>query len=146
LQWDRLYDIKPDYRIFAGLTFVQLNRNFLENWGREWVTSIPFELRYLFMDSSQLNTDPARKEYVVLSEILPDEVNAYLAGYKNQVVQSVNGLNINELADLDTAFQQDKDGFWVVKFLNNETPMIVNAEQAKTRRPAILEKYEIPTE
>jgi S1-C subfamily serine protease len=146
LPWDRLYDTKPDYRIFAGLTFVQLNRNFLEKWGRNWVTDIPFGLRYLFMDSNQLNKDPARKEYVVLSEILPDEVNAYLEGYKNQVVQSVNGLAVNELDDLDNAFGQDMNGFWVVQFINNDSPMIVNAQEAKARQSIILEQYQIPTE
>ncbi|HRS71102.1 MAG TPA: trypsin-like peptidase domain-containing protein [Anaerohalosphaeraceae bacterium] len=146
LPWNRLYDTKPDYRIFAGLTFVQLNRNFLETWGRNWVTEMPFELRYLFMESNTLNKSPDRKEYIVLSEILPDEVNAYLAGFKNQVVESVNGLNINELADLDKAFNQTSDGFWIVKFLNNNCPMVINSQQAKQREKLIFEKYQIPTD
>ncbi|MCI0498662.1 MAG: serine protease [Planctomycetales bacterium] len=146
LPWNRQYDTKPAYRIFAGLTFVQLNRNFLEDWGQNWVSAVPFELRYLFVDSNLLNKDSARKEYVVLSEILPDEVNAYLEGYKNQVVESINGIRINELGDLDKAFQEDKNGFWVVKFLNNDSSMVVNAEQAKLRQPAILEQYQIPSE
>lgn len=144
LPWNRLYDTKPDYRIFAGLTFVQLNRNFLETWGRNWVTDMPFELRYLFMESNTLNKSLDRKEYVVLSEILPDEVNAYLTGFKNQIVESVNGFNINALADLDEAFKKDRDGFWIIKFLNNDCPMVINAQQAKLREKVIFEKYQIP--
>ncbi|MEN8128521.1 MAG: trypsin-like peptidase domain-containing protein, partial [Planctomycetota bacterium] len=71
LPWNRHYDTKPDYHVYAGLTFVQLNRNFLERWGNSWVADIPFGLRYLFVDSKQLNKNPGRKEYIVLSEVLP---------------------------------------------------------------------------
>ncbi|MHC4291362.1 MAG: S1C family serine protease [Planctomycetota bacterium] len=146
LPWNRQYDTKPDYRVYAGLTFVQLNRNFLERWGNSWVTDIPFPLRYLFFDSNQLNKDPDRKEYVVLSEILPDEVNAYLGGYKNQAVESVNGISINELADLDEAFKKDEDGFCIVKFINNDAPMVIDAETAKMNNGFILQKYQVPVE
>ncbi|MBU2596316.1 MAG: trypsin-like peptidase domain-containing protein, partial [Planctomycetes bacterium] len=67
----RLYDDPPPYVCFAGLTFVSANRNYLETWGRDWLSDIPHILRYLLNDSIHLNTDPLRKEYVVLSEILP---------------------------------------------------------------------------
>jgi len=146
LPWNRQYDTKPDYRVFAGLTFVQLNRNFLETWGNSWVGDIPFALRYLFIESNQLNKNPDRKEYVVLSEILPDEVNAYLGGFKNQVIESVNGININKLEDLDEAFQKDENGFWVVKFIENDTPMVIDASTARKNHGLILQKYQIPTE
>jgi hypothetical protein len=146
LPWHRQYDTKPDYRVFAGLTFVQLNRNFLETWGGNWISDIPFPLRYLFVDSSHLNKDPDRKEYVVLSEILPDEVNAYLGGFKNQVLESVNGLSINSLEDLDKAFKTDDNGYWVLKFIGNNTPMVVDALKAQNNHGLILQKYQIPTE
>ena len=146
LPWNRQYDTKPDYRVFAGLTFVQLNRNVLETWGQSWVADIPFLLRYLFIESNQLNKNPDRKEYVVLSEILPDEVNAYLGGFKNQVLESVNGMTINKLEDLDRAFQKDENGFWVVKFIENDTPMVIDASTARMNQGLILQKYQIPTE
>lgn len=146
IPWDRLYDTQPDYRVFAGLTFVQLNRNFLEKWGSKWITEIPFSLRYLFIDSNQLNKNPDRKDYVVLSERLPDEVNAYLDGYQNQVLETVNGFPILKLTDLDAAFQKDIDGYWVVKFRGNDAPMVIDAALARQRHGLILNKYEVPTE
>jgi S1-C subfamily serine protease len=146
LPWNRQYDTKPDYRVFAGLTFVQLNRNFLETWGNSWIADIPFSLRYLFIGSNQLNKNPDRKEYVVLSEILPDEVNAYLGGFKNQPIDSVNGMTINKLEDLDRAFQKDENGFWVVKFIENDTPMVIDASKARMNQGLILQKYQVPTE
>jgi S1-C subfamily serine protease len=146
LPWKLLFDDAPAYRIFAGLTFVQLNRNYLQVWGRNWLSDIPFPLRYLFIESNQLDGNPERKEYVILSEILPDEVNAYLEGFKRQPVESVNGIVINDLSDLDRAFRKDHDGFWVVKFLFNDSPMIIDAAAARARHRHILQKYDVNTE
>ena len=146
LPWQRLYDRKPDYRLFAGLTFVSLNRNFLENWGRNWLADAPFWLRYLFIESDQLNDDPDRREYIVLSEVLPDEVNAYVKGFQNQVVKSVNGLKINKLEDLDAAFEKDIDGYWVVQFIGNDAPLVMDAQKARDRNEIIIEKYQARSE
>ncbi|MHC5084166.1 MAG: PDZ domain-containing protein, partial [Planctomycetota bacterium] len=144
--WNLLYDIEPDYRVYAGLTFVQLNRNLLSKWGQNWVSEIPFDLRYLFFEADQLNENPLRKEYVVISEILPDEVNAYLERYKFRAIETVNGIKINKLEDLDTAFETDEAGFWIVKLIGSKTPMIIDAEKARSRHNAIMQKYQIPME
>ncbi|MHC5082805.1 MAG: S1C family serine protease [Planctomycetota bacterium] len=145
LPWKRFYDTKPDYRVFAGMTFVRLNRNFLETWGRNWLTEVPFTLRYLFVESNQLNKNKDRTEYVILSEILPDEITAYSGGYKNQVIETVNDLKINKLEDLDDALQTDIDGYWIIKFIGNESPMIIDAALARDRHGSILQKYQVPS-
>jgi len=144
LTWGRLYDNEPKYHIFAGLTFVTLSRNFLENWGRNWLSEIPFTLRYLFFHANELIDDAERKQLVVLSEILPDDVNVYLAGFKNQVVETVNGVKINTLKDLPAAFEKDQDGYCIVKFMNNDSPMIIDAAAARSRQADILNKYQVP--
>jgi S1-C subfamily serine protease len=146
IPWNLFYDTKPDYRVYAGLTFVQLNRNFLSKWGRSWITEIPFDLRYLFFDSNQLNENPLRKEFVVISEILPDEVNAYLQAYKYRVVESVNGISINKLEDIDTALETDESGFWILKFMGIEAPMVIDADKARKQHDAIMQKYQVPME
>ena len=143
LPWSSQYDEVPEYRVFAGLTFVVLSRNYLEEWGRSWITNIPFTLRYLFMESNQLNTNLGRKEYITLSEVLPDEINAYTAGFKGQVVESVNNIQINELSDLDAAFKKDVEGFWVIRFIGNDTPLVMDAKLAAERQKFILEKYQV---
>ncbi len=146
LPWKLRYDEQPAYRIFGGMTFVQLNRNYLQSWGRNWIGDIPHALRYLFIESNQLNTNQDRTEYVVLSEILPDEVNAYLEGFKSQVVDTVNGLKIKNLRDLDNALSKDVNGYWVVQFLFNDSPMIIDAAKARQNQKLILEKYNINTD
>ena len=146
LDYSRSYDEKPDYEVFAGLVFVSVSRNFLETWGRTWINDIPFYLRYLFHDSMQLNKDRQRAEYIVLSEILPDEINSYCSGFKHEVVESVNGVEIWSLDDLQAAFGKNQGGHCVIKFMGRQAPLVLDYSQAMERNRGILEKYSVPTE
>jgi len=144
--YERKYDHPPQYVCFAGLTFVPATRNFLETWGRDWLTGIPYYLRYLFNNSMQLNTDRQRKEYVVLSEIMPDEINSYSGGFKSLVVESINGVPIWSLDDVQKAFAQPADGYHSLRFMGDNRTLPIDAEKAGLRHQEILKKYQIPAE
>ena len=146
LERARQYDRPPPYVCFAGLVFVPATRNFLETWGRQWPRDIPFYLRYLYAHSMKLNEDRQRKEYVVLSAIMPDEINSYAGPFKNQVVDSINGIKIHGLIDIQTAFQQTNDPFYKITFMGNNRILPIDAEKARLRHVPILEKYHIPAE
>ncbi len=146
-EFSREYDTAPRYVCFAGLVFVPASRNYLETFGQDWVTNMPFFLRYLFRNSMQLNTDRQRKEYVVLSEIMPDEINAYDGSFKSQVIESINGTPVWAMDDVWKVFEKppgSADGFYAVKFMGVDRPLILNAKAAETRQPIILRKYDIP--
>ena len=142
----RQYDRPPPYVCFAGLVFTPATRNFLETWGPHWPEEIPFYLRYLFAHSVHLNKDRQRKEYIVLSAIMSDEVNAYAYEFKNQVVESINGITIYGLEDVLNAFKQSTDSFYTIKFLGNNNILRLDSETARRRHQPILEKYNIPVE
>jgi S1-C subfamily serine protease len=144
LDYAKAYDVPPRHVVYAGLTFVPMTRNYLEVWGNNWLSDIPFFLRYLFYDSEQLNTDRQRKEYVVLSEILPDQVNAYCGGFEDHVVESVNGIEIHSLEEMPRALESSKDGFCVIRFMGLERPLVLDAEAAEAAQQTILEKYAVP--
>jgi S1-C subfamily serine protease len=144
LEIARQYDISPRYVCFAGLVFVPVTRNYLETWGPEWPIKTPFYLRYLFRNSMQLNTDRERKEYVALSEIMSDEINAYAGAFKSQVVEKINGARIWSLADVQTAFEKRTADFYEVGFMGMNRLLMLDATQAHERNKDILEKYDIP--
>ncbi len=144
LDYARAYDVPPRHVVYAGLTFVPMTRNYLEAWGQSWLSDIPFYLRHLFYESEQLNIDRRRKEYVVLSEILPDTVNAYCAAFKDNVVETVNGVDIHRLEDMPNALQKSADGFCVIKFMGVERPLILDAEAAEASQQNILNRYAVP--
>jgi S1-C subfamily serine protease len=143
-EFARQYDISPQYVCFGGLVFVPATRNYLETWGSDWPTDIPFYLRYLFRNSMQLNTDRERKEYVVLSEIMPDEINAYAGAFKSQVVEGINGATVEGLGGVWESFEKPSDDFYTIKFMGVDRPLILDARAARERQPIILEKYDIP--
>jgi len=140
------YDLPPRYVCYAGLTFVPATRNYLETWGREWLSDIPYYLRYLFNNSMQLNTDRQRKEYVVLAEIMPDEINSYCSDFKSQVVESINGIPIRSLDDVHKAFKQPLDDYHILKFAGDNRTLPIDAKKAQERQQSILNKYQIPAE
>ena len=142
----RLYDRPPPYVCFAGLVFTPVSRNHLETWGSKWYKDIPFILRYLYSYSAQLNTDRQRREYVVLSAIMSDEVNAYALDFRNYVVQSINGNKIYGLDDVLKAFKQTTERFYIIKFMGTNRILPLDAEAVRRRHQPILEKYHIPAE
>jgi hypothetical protein len=146
LEYSKQFDVAARYEVFAGLTFVPLTRNYLQSWGDSWISDIPFYLRYLFLDSPQLNTERKRDEYVVLSEILEDEVNVYAAPFEDSVVESINGEPIYRLGDLRKAIEKSSDGFCTICFMGKKTPLIIDYEKARARHEKILEKYSVPAE
>ncbi|OHB78215.1 MAG: hypothetical protein A2Z25_23580 [Planctomycetes bacterium RBG_16_55_9] len=142
----RQYDRPPRYVCFAGLVFIPASRDYLESWGPKWFREIPFTLRYLYTHSAQLNTDRQRREYVVLSAIMSDEVNAYAQEFRHHVVESINGTKIDGLDDVHNAFDQVTDGFYTIKFMGNNRLLPIDAKAARLRNPSILGKYQIPAE
>ncbi len=144
LAYDRQFDIPPRYVVYAGMTFVPMTRNYLEVWGASWLSDMPFYLRYLFYDSEQLNTDRDRKEYVVLSEILADEVNSYTRGFEDMVVENVNGVEIRSLSDLPRALETSSDGYCIIKFMGLHRPLVLDAEKAAQSQEEVLKKYQVP--
>ena len=146
LEQARQYDRSPPYVCFAGLVFVPVTRNYLESWGRRWPREVPFYLRYLFSYSAEINTDRQRKEYVVLSEIMSDEINAYANEFKSQVIESINGVEIHGLEDIYRAFKESEAPFYTIKFMGNNSILRIDGEKARQAHPSILKKYDIPAE
>ena len=143
-EYARLYDNPPRYVCFAGLTFVSASRNFLETWGRDWLKEIPHTLRYLFIDSNKLNTDRDRKEYVILSEILSDEINAYADSFINKPLENINGTPVMSLDDVKKTFENKDADFYILKFMNSDRPLPIEAKKAHQRNEFILKKYNVP--
>jgi hypothetical protein len=142
----RQYDTVPPYVCYAGLVFVPVTRNFLESWGPRWSREAPFYLQYLFAHSLFLNKDRQRKEYVVMSAVMSDEVNSYAGRFTNQIIESINDVAIYGLDDVYKAFKQTDADFYRLKFMGDNRILPIDAETAHARHKIILDKYDIPAE
>ncbi len=138
-----IYDQPPPYVCFAGLVFMYATRNYLETWGSRWPRDIPFYLKYLFAHSMEINKDPKRKEYVVLSTVLADEINSYASQYTSQVVDEINGHKIYSLKDVSDAFKDTSNDFYTIRFMGDNRILPIEVKKAQQRQAEILRKYEM---
>ena len=90
--------------------------------------------------------DRERRDYVVLSAIMSDEVNAYAQEFKSHVVESINGIKIHGLEDVQAAFKQSTERFHTITFMGTNRILPIDAQAAQRRNPSILDTYHIPAE
>jgi hypothetical protein len=84
-----------------------------------------------------------RPEVVILTAILPDEVNSYLAGYQHSIVDEVNGVKIKTLNDVAEALKKKDGKFVVVKLLEKNRPLVLRRDLADAAHQHIMQNYDV---
>jgi S1-C subfamily serine protease len=135
------YNLRPRYVLYAGLLFQPMNRNLMEAHGiRDPMVN------YVFDNYLNKEIYKERPEVVILTAILPDEVNSYLQGYQHSIVDEVNGVKIKTLKDVAEALKKrDGDGkFVVIKLLDKSRPLVLKRELAEAAQAEIMKTYNVP--
>jgi len=136
----RNYDVRPRYVALAGLLFQPLDREFIETWRPE-----DLRIRYTFDEFASDDIYLDRPEVVVLSAVLPDPVNTFLAGFAGGIVDTINDRKIRGLADV-AAVVDEKPERYIIRLLGEGRPLVLEhtaAEEAATR---IRSRYQIPSD
>jgi hypothetical protein len=134
------YDSPPRFVLFGGLVFQPLSKNFMDAYQVE-----DLRLRYyydFFVTNEIYRTHP---EVVVLSNILPDPVNAYLADLRFQIVDEINDKKIRTLEDVAEAFAQ-KSPYYVIHFVGSVRPAVLERSAVEQARDRILGNYDVHKE
>jgi len=84
-------------------------------------------------------------EIVILTNILPDPTNTYLAPYRASVVDEVNGKKIRRLNDLAAAFAEPADRF-VVRMIGDGPPLVLDPKEVESARERIKTRYNVLVE
>jgi S1-C subfamily serine protease len=134
------YDQKPQYVVFAGLLFQPVDRNMMAAHG---VNNL--NVRYLFNFYSQDEVYKDRPQIVVLTDILPDEINTHFDLFRHQAVDEINGRKIRTLEDVHKALgnPQPEGGFHVIRFLGEGRPMVIEASRVAAANQRVAEKYNV---
>ena len=135
-----LYDEKPRFVVAGGLVFQPVDQNFMEAHDPS-----DQRLNYIFdyFVADELHTN--RPEIVVLSNILPDPVNAYAEEFRYSVVDEVNGHRIRNIEDIATAFDEQAD-YYIIKFAGGGRPIVLERKAIEEARLRIRERYAVTTE
>ena len=135
-----LYDEKPRFFVAGGLVFQPVDQNFMEAHDPS-----DQRLNYLFDFFIADGLHTTRPEIVVLSNILPDPVNAYADEFRYSVVDEVNGRRIKRIEDIAAAFEEKAD-YYVIKFAGGGRPIVLERKAIEEARSRISERYALTAE
>jgi len=140
LMQGRSYDVRPRYVLYAGLLFQPLSLDMMEAYR-------PTDLRlrhfFDFFVSDQIYLE--HPEVIVLTNILPDPINTYLAPYRYAVVNEINGKKIRTLEELAGAFSEASDRL-VVRMIGDGPPLVLDPKQVDAARERIKTRYNVFSE
>jgi hypothetical protein len=134
------YDVRPRYVLYGGLLFQPLTLDLIDAYQ-------PTDLRirhyfdYFVIEQIYLE----HPEVIVLTNILPDPTNTYLAPYRSSIVDEINGQKIRNLNDLAKAFAEKADRF-VVRMIGDGPPLVLDPKQVESARERIKTRYNVASE
>jgi hypothetical protein len=134
------YDEKPRYVIYGGLVFQPVDRNFLAEHDPS-----NQRLNYSFDFFVEDGIYRDRKELVVLSNILPDPVNAHTGDFRYSLINEINGRRIQTLQDIAQAFAKPEE-YYVIKTADVGPPIVLERKAVLAATQNILKRYGIASE
>jgi len=134
------YDTVPRYLIHGGLLFQPLDRNLVESMG-----SGDLRVRRTFDEFVEQHLYLKHPEFVVLSRILPDPVNADCDGLRTGIVDTINGVTIRSLNDVAAAFAQPARHD-VIMLEGIGLPVVLKRADVLSANPRIMKNYGIASD
>lgn len=135
------YNQRPRFLVYAGLVFQPLDRNLMD--AHQIRDSV---VNYVFDNFLTDKLYVERPEPVVLTNVLPDEVNTWLTPYAPSIVDEINGVKIKSLKDVQTALAKKDKPFVEIRLLEKNRPLVLKRELAEAAHPRIMQNYNIPAD
>ncbi len=135
---------QPKYIIRGGFVFEQLTRPYLRLWGNDWRGKVPPYLLDIYKRLSFKPT-PEKKEVIILSQVIPDDINVGYQQLAGLVVSKINNKNITSMDDVFAALNGDSiDGFDIIEFELDYPTIVIDRNKASIADTSISQRYRIP--
>ncbi len=134
------YDVRPRYVLYGGLLFQPLGLDMLEAY-RTTDLRLRHFFEYFILEQIYLQ----HPDVIVLSNILPDPINTYLAPYRGAIVDEVNGKKILTLDELATALAQGPERL-VIRMIGDGPPLVLDRNKVEAARERIKTRYNVAKE
>lgn len=134
------FDLRPEYLVYAGLVFQPMDKNMMDAYSfRDTILS------YVFDNYLNKKIYVERPEVVVLTQVLPDDVNSYVTNQAPGIVDEVNGMKIKNMKDLKAALAQkgDKPDFIHIQMYERGRPLVLKRTLAEEAHSRIMKNYSI---
>ena len=137
------YDVKPTYFIYGGLIFVPLTQNYLMSWGSDWYDSAPKNLVALY----QFGQPRVKGEQaVILSKVLPAEVNSGYHQFRDLRIIAVNGKEIRNLQELIGIVDKPAKKSSIEFQSDLGLKIVLDRQQVASAKAQMLKTYSVPAD
>jgi len=133
------YGKRPQYTIQGGLVFQPLSRNLYT----ELAISNP-RVRRIFTKYISENIFQEREDIVILTKVLEDPINSYIAGFTGNAIESINGEKVTSIKQLHKLLNpEEMPEHFVIKCDGISRPLILPATDIQSKTKNILRRYGI---
>jgi S1-C subfamily serine protease len=139
------FDTLPRYFIYGGLVFTPLSYDFLRTLGNnpaEPNNDLIYELYYRRYETPE----KARREPILLASVLADEANANVTTRGRLLVDTINGVKINQLEDVISAFENNTNRFDTIQFMPSELMESLDRKEVADSKTRIQQTHGIPVD
>jgi S1-C subfamily serine protease len=137
------YDLRPTYFVYGGLVFCPLTLNYILTWGENWSEEAPFNLINFYTHKHLTYKD---EEVVIITRILPSEINRGYEDFVDERIVEVNGEGIRNLRHLVSVTEQTPADPFVVFTTETGEQIVLDRAAVQTQQPLILSTYQIPAD
>ncbi|AQT67264.1 peptidase Do [Anaerohalosphaera lusitana] len=135
------YGMQPEYFVTAGFVFQKLTRPYMQMWGDDFAGKITPHIYNYYRDTAFSPTED-RQDVIMLSFVLPHQVNLGYHDLRGKIVKSVNGRTIESMQDFVSAFQLNPDAQHdVIEFEQDNPTVVIPRDQAKTADMMIAQRF-----
>ena len=136
------YDNPPRYLIFGGLVFQELCAGYLYTAGQDWKKKADKRLLHYYDNARSLTEKGDRKRIIILSRVLADDINRGYQELRDQVLDRLDGVKIEDLTHCARLLQESNAPWAVFDFIGGTT-VVIDRKAAFTGMRNLLKAYNI---
>jgi S1-C subfamily serine protease len=136
--------LKPvSYIVEGGIILRELTGDYLKAFGANWAIQSDPRLAYYYLNGDDgIPYEPGR-HIVLLSAVLPDEINVDYQEFSNEIVVEVNGKPIKNIEDIFKVLVSDKQ-IKSLKLYKDAVEVVLDENMLKEANQRIRLNYRIP--
>lgn len=127
------HEKRPTYYVKGGLVFQPVTQNYLSYFE----DNIPLTIQLYETKGAKRD---GQQELVVISRVLPDEMNEGYQMLAHEIVTEINEMPIHCMEDVVRAFEKNPSAFHVIS-TESDLKVVLSAELVKERDPEIWKQY-----
>lgn len=131
-------NLVPDYEVIGGMVITEVNEDMIREW--KYTPPLIDANRYEYRKTGAADID----RMLIVSNILPDEINRGYERSKFGIIGSVNGVDVSNLKQLREQLAKAEGDYVVLGFVKHDGQVVFSRKALAERMPVIAQRYGLP--